>query len=461
MTTTPEIATSAPLLEPGWGRVLTTAACRASLALAASLLLWSILPVVVHWTPQVTLSDSMAPRFVAGDVVVTRPVAVSTLQPGQVITVADPDHPGRNRTHRFVRFDREHLLVTRGDANRQNDSTHVPPTSLKGLAVLRVPYVGRPLLWLRLHDYPPLALFLILTTGAILGARRGGPPSGRRGGTPRGGSRIRRAGAAAAAGAIATVAVGSPADAAFIRNAVNSGDTFRAATDFAPFETAVLADSPYLLWRLQEKTGTTAADTSGKGHAGTFSNSPVLGQASPITGEPTDVAFGTGTNGYVTTTAAATNSTTFSVEAWVKTTSTAGGRLIGFGDSAAGTASTKAECQLYLAPNGKVELGLNNTTKVAIASATAVNNGAWHYVVGTYSPAAGAKLYVDGTLSASGTGATPTTFSGYWRAGAEALTGWPANPTSNYLTGTIDEVAVYTTALSAARVSAHYAAATS
>ena len=86
MTTTPEIATSAPLLEPGWGRVLTTAACRASLALAASLLLWSILPVVVHWTPQVTLSDSMAPRFVAGDVVVTRPVAVSTLQPGQVIT---------------------------------------------------------------------------------------------------------------------------------------------------------------------------------------------------------------------------------------------------------------------------------------------------------------------------------------------------------------------------------------
>jgi hypothetical protein len=37
---------------------------------------------------------------------------------------------------------------------------------------------------------------------------------------------------------------------------------------------------------------------------------------------------------------------------------------------------------------------------------------------------------------------------------------WPSNLTSNYLSGAIDEVAVYTTVLSAARVSAHYAAAT-
>jgi hypothetical protein len=244
---------------------------------------------------------------------------------------------------------------------------------------------------------------------------------------------------------------------------VNSGDAFRAATDFEPFETAVLADSPYLLWRLQEKTGTTAADSSGNNRGGTFSNTPTLGQSSPITAEPTDVAFGTGTNGYVTASSTSTNTATFTVEAWVKTTSSAGGRLIGFGDGAPGSASTTTDCQLYLAPNGKVEFGLNDSSPVAIASAAAVNNGAWHYVVGTYSNATGPRLYVDGTLSASATGNAyrPTTFTGRWRAGAEALTGWPGNPTSNYLTGTIDEVAVYTTVLSAARVSAHYAAATS
>jgi signal peptidase I len=460
--TAPETTTPAPLQEPGWGRVLTTATCRGWLALAASLLVWAVLPAVWGWTPQVILSDSMAPRFVAGDVVVTRPVATSSLHPGEIITVADPDHPGRTRTHRLVRYDRDHQLVTRGDANQQDDSTHVSPAAVKGLAVLRVPYIGQPVRWLRAHDYPPLVLFLLLTAGAVLGSRFGGRPQDPgAGGDPRGLSRVRRAGAAVAAGAIAAVSVGGPADAAFTRASTNSGNSFAAATVFRAYQAAVLADSPYLLWRLQEKTGTTGADSTGHAHPGTFSNTPSLGQASPITGDPTDVAFGTGTNGYVTQTGSTTNTTTFSVEAWVKTTSTAGGRLIGFGNSPAGTASTATDCQLYLAPNGKVEFGLNDNTQTVIASASAVNNGVWHHVVGTYSVATGARLYVDGALSTSGTGATPTTFTGYWRAGAEDLSGWPAAPTSRYLVGTIDEVAVYTTVLSAARVSAHYAAATS
>src|SRR3954468_851984 len=173
MTVTPSETTPAPLQEPGWTRVLTTSLSRGVLTLAACLLAWSMLPALWGWSPQAILSDSMAPRFWAGDVVVTRPVPVSSLKPGQVITVADPDHPGRTRTHRFVRFDRHHELVTRGDANRQDDSTHVAPDAVTGLAVLRIPYVGQPMLWLRLHDYVPLLLFLVITTGMLLGARRG------------------------------------------------------------------------------------------------------------------------------------------------------------------------------------------------------------------------------------------------------------------------------------------------
>jgi signal peptidase I len=463
MTVIPHETTPAPHQEPGWTRVLTTSVCRGLLTLAACLVAWSMAPVLWGWTPQAILSDSMAPRFWAGDVVVTRPVPVESLKPGQVITVADPDHPGRTRTHRFVRFDRHHQLVTRGDANQQADSSHAAPDSVSGLAVLRVPYVGQPMLWLRLHDYPPLLLTLLVAGGVILGARRGRPQGPRDDGGSSGTSRLRKVGAATAATAVASVAVAGPADAAFTRNATNTGNSFRAATDFEPFETAVLADSPYLLWRFQEKSGTTAADSSGNGRGATISNTPNLGQASPVTAEPTDTAFGTGTNGYVTASATSTNTTTFTVEAWVRTTSTQGGRLVGFGDGAAGTASSSTDAQLYLAPNGKVELGLNDNAPVALASASAVNNGAWHYVVGTYSNATGARLYVDGTLSASATGTAyrPTTFTGRWRAGAEAMTGWPSNPTSNYLAGTIDEVAVYTSVLSAARVSAHYAAATS
>jgi hypothetical protein len=40
--------------------------------------------------------------------------------------------------------------------------------------------------------------------------------------------------------------------------------------------------------------------------------------------------------------------------------------------------------------------------------------------------------------------------------GYDSLGGWAAHPTSNYLAATLDEVAVYTTTLTAARVAAHY-----
>jgi signal peptidase I len=460
-------AIPAPLVEPGWGRVLVTAASRGLLGLVGSLVLWSVLPVVWGWTPQVIMTGSMAPTLASGDVVVTRPVPVATLRPHQVITVSDPDHPGRTRTHRFVRLDRHDRLVTRGDANPRPDSTHVDPDAVRGVAVLRVPYIARVELWVSAHDYPPLAISLAVLVLALLGARSGRPPrrprSGRREGR-RAPSRRRRCLRAAATGTAVALAttIGGPADAAFVPSTSNPTASLAAATTFHAYQKAVLADSPYLYWRLQETTGTTVADKSGNARSGTITNTAVLGAATPISGDPADTAFGTGTNAYLTTTAStAATPSTFSVEAWVKSTSIAGGRIIGYGNAAAGSNATKTDCQLYLAPTGKVELGLSNTSKIAIASTAAVNDGLWHHIVGTYSSSTGAKLYVDGTLSASGTGAAPVSFAGYWRAGAEALTGWPANPTSNNLAGTIDEVAVYTTVLSATRITAHYQAATS
>ena len=43
---------------------------------------------------------------------------------------------------------------------------------------------------------------------------------------------------------------------------------------------------------------------------------------------------------------------------------------------------------------------------------------------------------------------------GYWRAGGEQMTGWAGNP-DQYFDGTLDELAVYPTGLSQARVTAH------
>jgi hypothetical protein len=63
-------------------------------------------------------------------------------------------------------------------------------------------------------------------------------------------------------------------------------------------------------------------------------------------------------------------------------------------------------------------------------------------------------------LVGSNTTTTNQSYNGYWRVGGDNLNGWPSQPSSDYFAGSVDEAAVYPTALSAAQVAAHYAAAT-
>ena len=67
--------------------------------------------------------------------------------------------------------------------------------------------------------------------------------------------------------------------------------------------------------------------------------------------------------GVVSTNQPVAGPTTFSVEAWVKSGSNTGGRILGFGNGSGMNPSSTTDRQLYLAPNGKVfgELIVNFT----------------------------------------------------------------------------------------------------
>ena len=84
------------------------------------------------------------------------------------------------------------------------------------------------------------------------------------------------------------------------------------------------------------------------------------------------------------------------VEAWVKTTSTRGGRIVGFGDSATGTArpATPTGCSISTTP-GRANFAINDGAYRTIYSRTGINDGQWHQVVGAVG-ADGMQLYVDG-----------------------------------------------------------------
>jgi hypothetical protein len=231
-------------------------------------------------------------------------------------------------------------------------------------------------------------------------------------------------------------------------------------TLFAPlpsYAQAIAADSPELWYRFRETSATTASDFSSTPHNGTYQGSVTLGALGPTSAvEASSAATLDGSSGYVSNAYMWINPQEFTLEAWVKTTSTQGGLIVGFASTPTGAAGSY-DRQIYMANTSQIYFGAG--ANKTINSTRSYNEGGWHLIDATLSPA-GMDLYVDGALVASN--ATDTIAQGYnvyWRVGYDSLGGWLAHPTSNFFAASIDEVAVYPTALGTSRVTAHYLAA--
>ncbi|NAS25162.1 PKD domain-containing protein [Herbidospora sp. NEAU-GS84] len=244
-------------------------------------------------------------------------------------------------------------------------------------------------------------------------------------------------------------------------NAVGSGTsdpvTISSAGALSDYAEAVIDDGASAYWRLGEASGTTAFDyaafTDATRDAGTSQATP-----GAINGDADAAAAfnGTGT-GLVKTNSTVATTPAFSIEAWVKTTSNQGGKIVGYGSAATGDSSSY-DRHVYMDNAGRIYFGVYPNAVRTVNSAPGFNDGQWHHIVATQG-SGGIALYVDGRRvgqDASVTGAQ--TYTGYWRIGGDNLNGWPNRPTSLYLNGQIDDVAIYPTALAPAKIDAHYVA---
>jgi hypothetical protein len=218
----------------------------------------------------------------------------------------------------------------------------------------------------------------------------------------------------------------------------------------SPYSNTVLGDGPSGYWRLGETSGATASDAAGL-NPGTYRNGAVLAQASllPADSANRSVRFD-GTNDYVgiPSSSSLSPAARVSVEAWIKPNAL---------PSAGNFASVASKPESYsLQFNGtRLEFTImqNKVRNRLLAPVGAIVAGQAYHLVGTYDGTT-QRLYLNGVevAKASLTGAITTNTNsldiGSWSEGTEAFN------------GTIDDVSVYTSALSAARVSAHYAAAT-
>ena len=233
---------------------------------------------------------------------------------------------------------------------------------------------------------------------------------------------------------------------------LDSGRTLTvAARPSDTYGAGVYQDSPDLYWRLDDTTGTTAADASANGVPGGYFGGVTKGVTSNVSGSTGTAVTFNGSTGTIGSSQSYVNPRIYSEELWFTTTTTRGGKLIGFGNRQSGN-STSHDRDVYMLNTGQLVFGVN-ATPVTLTTAAAYNDGNWHHLVATES-GAGMRLYVDDQLVGSNTTTTAQNYTGYWRVGGDA----GVTSTSAYLAGTIDEAAVYSIALSPAQVHAHYRA---
>ena len=255
-------------------------------------------------------------------------------------------------------------------------------------------------------------------------------------------------------------------------NGLTSSVTVTPTVRATGYKAVVLADKPSLYWRLDEAGGTVANDSSGTKTTGAY-RATTLKKAGTINGNTAVGQTGAAGQTVAQTAKVYAPPTSFSLEAWFRTTSTNGGRLIGWSNAATGS-SAKPDRTIYMNKAGQLLYGTFQTTtdpskqcasgSVYFVQGTCYvwgkqdyNDGGWHHVVVTQSSTTGASMYVDGQLIGALPLATaPATTAGLWRIGYDNMAPFEMEGSTYGWNGDVDEVAVYPTVLSAAQIAAHY-----
>jgi hypothetical protein len=210
----------------------------------------------------------------------------------------------------------------------------------------------------------------------------------------------------------------------------------------------VLADSPRLYLRLGESPGaTTAVDSSGLSHDGTYVSTPTIGVPGLLgTDANTAVTFASASGEWVNGVdhADLDLGDTVTCEAWIRLNSLGANQGI----------ICKGTNTYYMRVNSSNRLQLIKTAVADIVPSTiTLTTGVIYHVAATKATST-VKLYVDGVdVTGTVTNQTLTDSATAYRVGGET-SGTEA------FNGTIDEAAVYATALSQARIQAHFAAGT-
>lgn len=213
--------------------------------------------------------------------------------------------------------------------------------------------------------------------------------------------------------------------------------------------TTILRDSPIVYYRLDESSGTSANDISGNTYTGTLNGGITLGQTGALFSDTNKAMLFDGSTGYISLPSALNGNgfTALTFEGWYKPSTSALGSftLLMMGDNT----DHNFGYQLYWSGTSSLNfnVGVGTANNGVSYNASPVANVYWH-IVGTFDGST-IRLYVNGVLQGS------ASLSGTISASATPILGASTGHSFKF-PGTIDEVAIYSYALSALQVSTHY-----
>jgi signal peptidase len=135
----------------------------AGIVLAALIVVGCLLHFIFGFGIYVVRSGSMTPFFRVGDTIITAPAnsnTLSNLKPGDVISF---EVDKALTTHRILSIDGG-LVVTKGDANEDPDAQPVNMSQIRGVYLLKIPFLGYLTYFIRTR----LGWFLLIILPALI-----------------------------------------------------------------------------------------------------------------------------------------------------------------------------------------------------------------------------------------------------------------------------------------------------
>jgi hypothetical protein len=203
-------------------------------------------------------------------------------------------------------------------------------------------------------------------------------------------------------------------------------------------------------WRLDDASGTSAADLGPNAITLTYANTPTLGAQGLLDGDANTAVEFNGTNEYAlgATHASLQGGSAVTLECWVNIDAAGNRCAVGLFGSA-----TDKGYWINLSNPFAFYMSNDGTAQFAATAVTATATSTRYHIVGTYD-GADSKIYVNGVLegtNSSPTGAIRTVVT----ASAFAI-GRLGALNSDFADGRVDEVAVYNRVLSATEIAGHY-----